>query len=301
MGFVFFTGLLGMSFCAGAVTVIPALVLSIIWIVHRLRKERTSNFVKIPAVFLWILTVVFVGFPIVWVVGMYKGITAHPDRDVYVDTGETFEMLADWREEGFDYRGRHLAHAEGLGENDFEEMNPVANAIIVNRYTGSPEEENDDNGKTLYEIPNDTGYPIYCMGCEIFCEEDAYEAIMNYYENETEYVYYCVNETHDIFGTADYKEIELSDWVFEELEAERDAGKNRESTREKEITGRYYLYQCSVDGVYRHTQSVYITKDAVYLSLGGEMGKDTDYEEVYDGYRLADEVGDEVREALKWK
>ena len=260
------------------------------------RKGKKTILVKLSAAFFVVslfCVLVFSGF--VLILRANNGASF----EGYVDTGKVLVRTELEMEQGFELDGEKLVllndnfDAEKAGKKEavcnilseeLGELEQLLNRLLnVNAYD------------TLYEIENDSGFPIYAGNNNqhiVYCKEKDLKNIQSFYEKETKAKYY-----YTYLGA--YEEEENMLWTEEEcnllqtLYDKPNPKWKKKIFQKQEIAGEYYIIRESEDSIYSENAYIFFTEKEVCLWT--DDIEDEEGEEYFQGYVLDESLKNVLR------
>lgn len=298
MGFIFFLVfvfliLFGIFLCLLLFASMLYFIFGIISFILGKRKERKGK--KTILVKLSIVLFAVSLFCMLILVGFGLALRANNGASFegYVDTGKVLIMTEMKMEQGFELDGEKFIL---LKDNYDCEKAKKKEAIynILPEEAGELEQFLDrllnfNSYDTLYEIENDSGFPIYASNGNYYiicCRERDYEKIQNFYQKEAKMKYYytAADSNHERENMSWTKEEQK---LLQTLYEKPNPQWKKKIFQEQEIKGEYYIVKISEDTIYSEEAHIFFTEEEACLWMDDIDEED---EECYQGYVLDEKL-----------
>ncbi len=287
------------------------------------RKGNKTILVKLSIVF---FVISFVCMSVIFGFVLLMRANNKASYDEYVDTGKVLVMTEQEMEKGFELDGEKFV----LLGDDYDSEKAKKREAICNILSQEIEEAeqfinhllNYNPYDTLYEIENDSGFPLYANNNRVVCcREKDYDKIQNFYQKKSKmkYFYEKFNEVGE-GGAWTGEEQRLLHVLFEKPNPQWEI----KVFHETEVTGEYNIVRQSEDSIYTQRAYIFFTEKEVCLWCSDDIndienkkenqrdkknksnkeGSEEEDEEMEEdecivGYRLDEELRNCIRKNIK--
>ena len=150
--------------------------------------------------------------------------------------------------------------------------------------------EEDGHSYSVYRVDSSSGYEIYWINRELFCDPKDLDTILDYYENRADltFTYYEAGDKGTVKETIDFDRD-----LFNSLRSRYSRGEPDLTGRTSEIVKNFQILARSSDGVFDSSISIGCLNDQVILI------KTTDSNGILKGYSISRDEAEKIKKIVK--